>query len=378
MTHPIIHKTSFYSLPRTSKVPAFTLRMAALADNTLRAYLSDLSLFCYWVCGEAVVTDQDDRIIQIEPNEMADIIMKASLSDLTICRYLEEIGFQHKISTIKRKLASLSWAFGQLGITDFTKSISVKDSFKGLRKLHAQYIANLISAEEIARKGIVPPASNSDFYTKKAAPALRINTLLRVMANIDQGADKMPKAKVLRDKALLSLWWAGAFRRSEIAALQWSFIEFTPEGLKVTLPFSKTDQSGKGTTKGIAYANKHKELCAVSHLKNWLTYQGENQSRYVFYRISHKGTLVGAEADIHLTTVALVNIMRGHLQRAGVPNHQLFTGHSPRRGFVSDAYHAGASSRSIQKQGGWRSEAMLNTYIEEESVFDRNATKSVL
>jgi integrase len=70
--------------------------------------------------------------------------------------------------------------------------------------------------------------------------------------------------------------------------------------------------------------------------------------------------------------------MRGHLQRAGVPNHQLFTGHSPRRGFVSDAYHAGASSRSIQKQGGWRSEAMLNTYIEEESVFDRNATKSVL
>ncbi|HEY9017700.1 site-specific integrase [Thiomicrospira sp.] len=353
------------------------LRTESLASNTLRAYMSDLSMFCYWLCGETVLKDQENRVIQKDQNEISDIILGSNLSDATICKYLEDVGFQHKINTIKRKLASLSWALGQLGITDLTKSISVKDSFKGLRKLHAQYAANLVSAEEIANKGVTPPALDSDFYTKKSAPALRINTLLRVMAHIDDQANKIPKARLLRDKALLSLWWAGAFRRSEIASLQWSFITFEPEGLKITLPFSKTDQAGKGITKGIAYASKYPELCAVSHLKNWLGFQSTNIGRYVFCRISHKGTLVSGEIDNHLTTVAIVNIMRGHLQRAGIPKSELYTGHSPRRGFVSDAYHAGAPTRSIQKQGGWRSEAMLNTYIEEESVFDRNATKSV-
>ncbi|MBE0471963.1 MAG: tyrosine-type recombinase/integrase [Methyloprofundus sp.] len=368
-----------YSLPshfNADHIPSYSLQLASLSLNTLRGYLSDLSLFCYWLSSEPVLYDQADKVIHKSQAEIADCLLNTKLSDQVLCRYLELFGFQYKISTIKRKLAALSWAFGQLKLIDLTKAPSVKASFKGLKKLHAQYAANILDSKDIVAMGIVPPTLASENFRRKAAHPLRINTLIDIMAKIDRQLVSLPKATLLRDKALLSLWWAGAFRRSEIASLQWSFVEFTNEGVKITLPFSKTDQGGNGIIKGINYASKHPELCAVSHLKAWLAFQGASVGRYVFYRISHTGTLVGANKN-HLTSVAIVNILRGHLKHAGIQRPEDYTGHSPRRGFVSDAYHAGAPTRSIQKQGGWRSEAMLNTYIEEESVFDRNATKSV-
>jgi site-specific recombinase XerD len=48
--------------------------------------------------------------------------------------------------------------------------------------------------------------------------------------------------KGLRDRALLLLGFAGAFRRSELVALNFADIEFCDAGLRVTIQRSKTDQ----------------------------------------------------------------------------------------------------------------------------------------
>jgi integrase len=50
----------------------------------------------------------------------------------------------------------------------------------------------------------------------------------------------------LRDRALLLLGFAGAFRRSELVALDVADIEETETGLLVTIRSSKTDQEGQG------------------------------------------------------------------------------------------------------------------------------------
>jgi site-specific recombinase XerD len=50
----------------------------------------------------------------------------------------------------------------------------------------------------------------------------------------------------LRDRAIILVGFAGAFRRSELVALDVADIEFTPEGALINIRRSKTDQEGLG------------------------------------------------------------------------------------------------------------------------------------
>jgi integrase len=50
----------------------------------------------------------------------------------------------------------------------------------------------------------------------------------------------------LRNRAIILLGFAGAFRRSELVALNVDDLEETAEGMLVTLRRSKTDQEGLG------------------------------------------------------------------------------------------------------------------------------------
>ena len=50
----------------------------------------------------------------------------------------------------------------------------------------------------------------------------------------------------IRDRAILALGFAGAFRRSELAALNVADLADDPAGLRVTVRKSKTDQEGRG------------------------------------------------------------------------------------------------------------------------------------
>ncbi len=57
-----------------------------------------------------------------------------------------------------------------------------------------------------------------------------------------------------RDRALLVLAFAGAFRRSELVALDVGDVEQVPDGLRILVRRSKTDQEGAGKRKPLPYA----------------------------------------------------------------------------------------------------------------------------
>jgi site-specific recombinase XerD len=83
--------------------------------------------------------------------------------------------------------------------------------------------------------------------TVGTAPRNRKAPLLNdVMAKISRAAAL--DLKGLRDRALLLLGFAGAFRRSELAALNVDDLEWTDDGLKIVIRRSKTDQEGAGVT----------------------------------------------------------------------------------------------------------------------------------
>jgi len=79
------------------------------------------------------------------------------------------------------------------------------------------------------------------------AAALMTDDLRRLLELLD----RTPLG--LRDRALLLLGFAGAFRRSELVSLDVGDLEFTPRGVRVQLRRSKTDQeAGRLSDRGVA------------------------------------------------------------------------------------------------------------------------------
>jgi integrase len=77
----------------------------------------------------------------------------------------------------------------------------------------------------------------------------------------------------LRDKAILLIGFAGAFRRSEIVGLQVRDIQSSDAGLIITLRRSKTDQEGASFTKGIPIGTRD-ATCPKCALETWLQLAG--------------------------------------------------------------------------------------------------------
>ena len=77
----------------------------------------------------------------------------------------------------------------------------------------------------------------------------------------------------LRNKTLILIGYAGAFRRSELVGLNVEDLDFQKKGLMITLRRSKTDQTGEGRKKPISYGSNVK-TCPVRTLQDWLAISG--------------------------------------------------------------------------------------------------------
>ena len=154
----------------------------------------------------------------------------------TIARFLAAQASQGiKPATLTRRLAAIRMTHEAEGYTTPTQHKGVKAILRGIKR----------------EKGITP--------TRKApATAERMENIISHCPNTITG---------LRDKALLLLGFAGAFRRSELVALTMSDIERTPEGIKVMIRKSKTDQEGQGQIIAILNGARFR---VVDALNAWL------------------------------------------------------------------------------------------------------------
>ena len=80
---------------------------------------------------------------------------------------------------------------------------------------------------------------------------------------------KIDEVKKHRDKTIILVGFGGGFRRTELISIDYDDVEFVPEGVKIIIRRSKTDQFGEGMVKGLPYFEKEK-YCPVINLKNWL------------------------------------------------------------------------------------------------------------
>jgi integrase len=173
-----------------------------------------------------------------------------------------------------------------------------------------------------------------------------------------------------RDRALLLTGFAGAFRRSELVALDVADLVWVPEGLTILVRRSKTDQEGKGRTVPIP-RGRYEATCPVRAMRAWLEAAGIAAGA-IFQGLTRGGRLTGkrlADRDV-------ARLVKRAVGSTGLDS-QFFSGHSLRAGLVTQAAREGKSDRKIMDQTGHRSRAMLDRYVREAELFVDNAASGL-
>ena len=175
---------------------------ASTSDNTRRAYHSDWQLFTGWCEARSLAS------LPADPS--------------TVAAFLADLASSHKPSTITRILASISVAHKSAGFQSPAASEIVHKTLRGIRR---------VSATNGVRTNRKDPVCVS-----------RLRQLAHTMPHDIRG---------IRDKAVLLVGFAGAFRRSELAGLNVADLQFKKDSVIVTVRRSKTDQTGQGMIKTI-------------------------------------------------------------------------------------------------------------------------------
>ena len=190
--------------------------------------------------------------------------------------------------------------------------------------------------------------SRSRGTAEKKKDALTIERLPAILMAMP---DDLP---ALRDRALLLLGYAGAFRRSELVALDVADLRFTSAGLYVWIAAAKNDPRKKGRE---IYVPRlpGTELCAVTALVQWLEIVGVTAA--VFLTFDLRGRLTANRLD----PGDVARILRRRCVAAGVDGD--FAGHSLRRGFITNAAKKKVPVESIKQVTGQRSNAIVLDYV---------------
>jgi site-specific recombinase XerD len=292
------------------------------ANNTLRAYKSDFKDFGAFCSRHGLSS------LPTEPK--------------IVSLYLTHLSKNSKISTLRRRLVSISMVHKLKGHYLDTKHPIIVENLMGIRRV----------------KGSI----------QKGKKPILINHLKLIINSINE--QNSNNTKKLRDKAIILIGFGGGFRRTELISIDYEDLEFVPEGLKIIVRKSKTDQFGEGMIKGLPYFDDQ-NYCPVINLRNWLEIS-KIKSGPIFRRFS-KGSVL---TDNRLTDQSVVLLIKEHLRLAGIENKN-FAGHSLRSGFATVAADAGADERSIMAMTGHKTTQMVRRYIREANLFKNNALNKV-
>lgn len=204
---------------------------------------------------------------------------------------------------------------------------------------------------------------SSDFFPPRKKSPATSDRLIAMAAAGDGGLT------AIRDRALLLLGFAGAFRRSELVALDVSDIVVADGGLLITIRKSKTDQEGAGATVAIVPGAI---ACPVTAVHDWLKAAGIAEGP-VFRPINKSGRML----DTRLTGRSVANIVKARASRVGL-NASDFAGHSLRAGCITSAAARGASLFRMMDVSRHKSVETLRGYVRNVEAFKNHAGAGLL
>lgn len=297
---------------------------ASLSAATRRAYRADLRRFGDWCAarGVAALPAAPETVAAFLAAEAA-----AGARSATLTRRRAAIRHIHRLARHDHP-----------DLADPTDAETVRQAMRGIRRA----------------KGTAP---------ERKAPA----TAERVLAMVEAiDADTLVG---LRDRALLLLGFGAALRRSELVALDVADLDESPEGLRLTIRRSKTDQEGAGATVAVVRGAR---ACPVAAVRAWMAAAGITEG--ALFRPVAKGGRVGAA---RLTDRSVANVIKARAAAVGL-DPAAFSGHSLRAGFLTSAAARGASLWRMMDVSRHRSVETVRGYVRQAEAFRDHAGEGLL
>ena len=292
------------SIPAEDASAALAFAQAEKSDATRRAYKSDFGLFAVWCRARSNLEP-----LGASPEAVAEFLAGQASAGV-------------RPSTLTRRLAAISYAHRLAGLPSPAAHEAVRAVLRGIRR----------------KMGTAP---------KQKAPA----TAERVAAMLDAIPADTLRGK--RDRALLLLGFAGAFRRSELVAIEVADLAFEPDGMRVRVRRSKTDQDGQGQEIAIPRGVKLRPVAAV---QDWIKTAGITGGP-LLRRVDRHGKVRGA-----LTPQSVALVVKRHADAAGLDPGD-FAGHSLRAGFLTSAAEAGADALRMMEVSRHRRVETVAGYV---------------
>lgn len=297
---------------------------AQKAAATKQAYVSDWKQFEEWARANTVT---------IEPATESTVVAYVV--------YLSRIGM--KPSSIQRKLVSINQAHLEMGFKR-PRGHKLRNALQGIRRLKGT-----------ARRRARPITWSILERLLKYVPDTPIGT---------------------RDRALLLLGFAGAFRRSELVAVNIEHIEFVDEGAIISQTHSKTNQEGTLRKIAIPFVDVP-GMCPVKAVVELIN-QNRSTTGPLFYGLGSGGRrATGLHYKKRLNPATVSVIIKRYVHKAGYVSKE-FSGHSLRAGFATAATQAGLSSAVIMARTGHKSYSVFQNYVRDGRLFKGHPLTSIV
>ena len=297
---------------------ARTFAAGARASATQRAYRSDWAHYARWCEAQG-----------LEP---------LAASPTTLGLYLTAHAYSLAPATLSRRVSAVAVAHRFAGLHLDTRHPAVRDVLTGIRRARGTAV-------------------------RRAAPATT-DLVRRMVAACDDRT-----LLGLRDRALILLGFAGAFRRSEVAGLVHDDLAFSDQGVRVRLRRSKSDQEGAGEVVGILRV-PGSPTCPVAAVEAWIAAAGITTGA-VLRGVDRHGRVAAKQ----LSDRTVARVVQRLAAAIGI-DAAAYSGHSLRAGFATSAAACGVEERRIARQTRHKS-AVVRTYIRDGEVFLRNPSAEV-
>jgi integrase len=272
----------------------------------------------------------------------------------TVALFLSDAAGRFRLATIKGYLDTIAFVH-RAGGEPFDRQI-IHPVVKGIARIHGT-------------------------ASRKVAPITigELRTIIAALPNTIAGA---------RDRAVLALGFAGALRTSEIVGLDMGvagassrgLVAVEPDGVRITLFRSKTDQKGKGIFK---FLPRGGDPCPTVALEHWLSMAGI-ASGPVFRRLWRGVSLSQRRIGEHAPSLIVKKAVYNSVLRAGLGEAHAraranqVASHSLRVGFVTSAALAKVPSEDIAAHIGWVSAQMVFHYKRHLDPMENNPADLVL
>ncbi|MEC3891399.1 site-specific integrase [Nocardiopsis sp. LDBS1602] len=343
----------------------------AQSPATLRAYRADWTAFGAWCLTEGRTS------LPADPVDVAVYLAACAQNG-------EGTGRPLAPSTLERRAAAIAAVHGAHGLDSPTRAEVVRMTLRGIRRTHK------------ARP-------------RRKAPVL-LSTLEALLAVRPQDGHPGGVAR-RRDAVLLLTGFAGALRRSELAALTFDDLTLVKDPvdgaptLVVSLHTTKTDQEGRKNQQVALPRGRHRATCPICALTDWtrlIELLRDHGAHALRNHLEHTpptpptgahscsglerltpadGTgrpllpsvdRHGRVAERSMSPRAIGDLVKRYAQRAGLDPDD-FGGHSLRAGFATQAALGGAADREIMRQGRWTNPGTVHDYIRTANPLEDNA-----